>query len=124
MSHVDFCERFAIGTTKRDQRKGMCAPAGGSLMELGKTHRILVPSPEKHNRSDANDNTRQLPLTVGLWGGSYLFCVGQRQPGRNDAEDKSRSLGFSPGAHFSSPLKSQCFLKDGAEQECSGYGCG
>ena len=27
-------------------------------------------------------------------------------PGRNDARDKSRSLGFSPGTHVSSPLKS------------------
>ena len=89
MSHVDFCERFAVGTTKRDQRKGMCAPAGGGLMGLGKTHRILVPNPEKHNRSGANDNTRQLPLTARLYGSSHLVCVGNRQPGRNDASDKN-----------------------------------
>ena len=39
-----------------------------------------------------------------------------------DAKDKSRSLGFSPGTNFSSPLKSAVFfLMNGAEQECSGY---
>jgi hypothetical protein len=38
-----------------------------------------------------------------------------------DVRDKSRSLGFSPGTNFSLPLKPQCLLKDGAEQECSGY---
>ena len=90
-------------------------------MGLGKTHRILVPNPEKHNRSGANDNTRQLPLTARLYGSSHLVCVGNRRPGRNDASDKSRSLGFSPGTNLESPLKSPVFLKDGAEQECSGY---
>ena len=49
------------------------------------------------------------------------LCVRQRRPGRNDARDKSRSLGFSPGTNFSSPLKSPVFFMDGAEQECSGY---
>ena len=34
---------------------------------------------------------------------------------------KCRSLGFSPGTNFSSPLKSPVFFMDGAEQECSGY---
>ncbi|MEY4186214.1 MAG: hypothetical protein RIT02_1248 [Planctomycetota bacterium] len=31
------------------------------------------------------------------------------------------SLGLSPGANFSSSLKSPVFFGDGAEQECSGY---
>ena len=44
-----------------------------------------------------------------------------RSLGIPDARDKSRSLGFSPGTNFSSPLKSQLFFMDGAEQECSGY---
>jgi hypothetical protein len=30
-------------------------------------------------------------------GNSYPVCVGKRWPGRNDATDKNRSLGFSPG---------------------------
>ena len=38
-----------------------------------------------------------------------------------DARDKSRSLGFSPGTNFLSPLKYPLFFMDGAEQECSGY---
>ena len=41
--------------------------------------------------------------------------------GRSDGEDKSRSLGFSPGTNFSSSLKFPVFSGDGAEQECSGY---
>ena len=53
--------------------------------------------------------------------GAWWLCVGKRRPGRNDARDKSRSLGFSPGTNFSSALKSPVFLMDGAEQECSGY---
>ena len=34
-----------------------------------------------------------------------------------------RSLGFSPGAHCTRPLKASVVVKDGAEQECSGYVC-
>ncbi len=37
--------------------------------------------------------------------------------GRSDGEDKSRSLGFSPGTNFSSSLKFPVFLSDGAGQE-------
>ena len=32
------------------------------------------------------------------------------RPSRNDARDKSRSLGFSPGTNFSSPFKSPVFF--------------
>ena len=45
------------------------------------------------------------PTCVGWW-----LCVGKRRPGRNDAEDKSHSLGFSPGTNFSVPLKSPVFF--------------
>jgi hypothetical protein len=33
-----------------------------------------------------------------------------RSPGIPDARDKSRSLGFSPGTNFASPLKSPVFF--------------
>ena len=32
------------------------------------------------------------------------------RPSRNDARDKSRSLGFSPGTNFASPVKFRVFL--------------
>ena len=35
-----------------------------------------------------------------------------RRPGIPDARDKSRSLGFSPGTNFSSPLKSPVFFDE------------
>ena len=43
---------------------------------------------------------------AALW-----FCMGKVRPGRNDARDKSRSLGFSPGTNLASPLKSPVFFK-------------
>ena|GEM_PF-3446528 len=71
---------------------------------------------------------------VGFGGG---LIVPQRRweqgPSRNDAEDTSRSLGFSPGTKFSSPLKSPVFFEGWGRagmlglhfwpscQECSGY---
>ena len=39
-----------------------------------------------------------------------ILC-GQGRPGRNDDRDKSRSLGFSPGTNFSSPLRATAFFK-------------
>ena len=52
---------------------------------------------------------------------SWSLFADNRSSGIPDAEDRSRSLGFSLGANFSSPLKSPVFFMDGAEQECSGY---
>ena len=52
---------------------------------------------------------------------SWPLFADNRSSGVPYVRDKSRSLGFSLGAKFSSPLKSPVFFMDGAEQECSGY---
>mgnify|MGYP003334272432 CR=1 FL=1 len=49
-----------------DQRKIECAAAGCSLMGLVKKARDAASMPKKCNRSDVNENTRQLVLT-GIW---------------------------------------------------------
>ena len=56
--------------------------------------------------SRGHQHTGRPSLGNGEW-----LRMAKGRPGRNDARDKSRSLGFSPGANFSSPLKCLVFFK-------------
>ena len=58
------------------QRKIVCAPAGCSLMGLAKKPLDTASVPEKHNRLDATDTTRQLPTCycpADFWRASDLL---------------------------------------------------
>ena len=92
--------------------RSLALPSGSSVGPLSTSLGMAV---RQYSSAEANN----APM-----GGQLPGLCGNRWPGRNDARDKSRSLGFSPGTNFASLLKSPMFLKDGAEQECSVYGFG
>ena len=114
----------------RRKRQTPSASANGSPggLERGGRHG-LKPMLRPPSTSSVTMPRRSLPggyrptewMSDGQRCAALRVGVGIRRPGRNDARDESRSLGFSSGTNFSSPLKSPVFLMDGAEQECSGY---
>ncbi len=78
--------------------RSLALPSGSSVGPLSTSLGMAV---RQYSSAEANN----APM-----GGQLPGLCGNRWPGRNDAEDKSRSLGFSPGTNFASLLKSPVFF--------------
>ena len=77
-----------------------------------KTHWMLLPCLEEHNRSDANDNTRRLTLTARLYGRGGAVRLGRSLalPRGNFAGTTEHQLGDRatqqhPSAYANCPLR-------------------